>query len=216
MSPKETTELDAIGERVRARLSAKHAARERAFQASRECILHCANAIRAVHRREFQAAAQQVEAARALLSRIDEALVEHEDLRHSGYAHDARKEYAEAVITLKLVSGQPVPSPEELGVGDAEYLNGLGEAAGELRRHMLDIIRSGDIARCEEVMAMLDDIYGLLVTVDLPDSITGGLKRTTDMVRGVLERTRGDFTLTLRQERLEEHLKGLEGRLGAG
>lgn len=116
-------------------------------------------------------------------------------------------------ITLALASGKPLPSPEELGVQESAYLNGMGEAVGEMRRHLLDALRQGHVSRCEDLLAAMDDIYNVLVTIDFPDALTGGLRRTTDMVRGVLERTRGDLTMALVQQRLEEQLSRVSERL---
>src|SRR5574342_526833 len=135
------------------------------------------------------------------------------DLYFTGYVQDALKELAEAHIVHALITGQKIPDPDTLGVDYAAYLNGLGEAAGELRRYALDIIRHGTSERCEHVLDAMEDIYSLLVTMDFPDALTGGLRRTTDMVRGVLERTRGDLTIAARQEKLERTLREFEERI---
>jgi translin len=142
-----------------------------------------------------------------------DGVADYADLYHAGYTQDALKELAEANITYALITDQPLPDPDELGVEYAAYLNGLGEAAGELRRHVLDLIRHGELERGEEILSMMDDIYGVLVTIDFPNAITGGLRRTTDMVRGVLERTRGDLTMSLRQEKLQQALRDFEERV---
>ncbi|MBT9163514.1 MAG: hypothetical protein DDT24_00423 [Chloroflexi bacterium] len=210
----QTSNLDLIGERIRASLSLKHAARERAIKSSREAIYRCSTSIRAAHRGEYDLAESLANEARTLLDEVSEAIAKHDDLRYSGLVHDSQKEYTEARTTLALISGAPIPDPDELGVGYAPYLNGLGEAAGELRRHILDAMRRGEMERCEEVLGMMDDIYGLLVTIDFPDALTGGLRRITDMVRGVLERSRGDLTMALRQKQLEAKLEAFEGKLG--
>ncbi|MCL0037308.1 haloacid dehalogenase [Dehalococcoidia bacterium] len=206
----QTSNLDLIGEEIRAALSIKHAARERAIRLSREVIYKCSTSIRAAHRGEYDLARSLADSARALLDDVSEALDNHDDLRYTGLVHDSEKEYVEARVTLALVSGHPIPDPDELGVGYAPYLNGLGEAAGELRRHILDTMRRGELERCEEILGMMDDIYGLLVTIDFPDALTGSLRRTTDMVRGVLERSRGDLTIALRQKQLEAKLEAFE------
>ena len=122
------------------------------------------------------------------------------------FVHDAQKEFAEASTTLALVTGKPLPEPETIGVSYAAYLNGLGEAVGELRRYLLDSLRRNDLSRCEELLAIMDDVYSVLITMDFPDGITYGLRRTSDAVRGILEKTRGDLTLVLRQKELEEKL----------
>jgi translin len=177
----------------------------------RESIRHSSTAIRAVHRQEFEAAEELLKKAKRRLSDAEKAVGGSGELMSTGMIRDAQKELAEAFITLALVKGRPLPEPAALGVDAAAYLNGLGEAAGELRRYMLDGLRRGDLARGEELLAIMDDIYGVLVTMDYPDGITGGLRRTTDMVRGVLEKTRSDLTLTIRQKELEDKLAGTPG-----
>ena len=207
-------QLEPIMERVRARFADKHQARERSLPLCREALRHSANAIRAVHRQEFTGAEELINRARDLLSQAKEGLGDHPDIYHAGFVHDAQKEYAEACASLAVIAGRPLPTPEALAVELSAYLNGLGEAVGELRRHLLDKLRAGEVDHCEGVLAAMDDIYGVLVTLDYPDAMTGGLRRTTDAVRGILERTRGDLTLSVRQRELEQRLAQFEGRLG--
>ena len=149
-------------------------------------------------------------------TKITAAIVDHPELRYTGYVETAEKEFTEASITLSLVSGKAIPGPDALGVVNSAYLNGLAEAASEMRRELLDHLRRGLIGRCEEILKSMDDIYDVLVTIDFPDALTGNLRRTTDMLRGVLERTRGDLTMAIAQSRLEEKLtrveEGLSGR----
>ena len=176
----------------------------------REVIRHSSHAIRAVHRQEFDRAKELLKLARNLLSATEQALNDSSELYNTGFIRDAHKEFAEGSITLALVTGEMPPTPDELSVDSAAYLNGLGEAVGELRRYLLDSMRKGDLSRGEELLSAMDDIYNVLVTMDFPDAITGGLRRTTDMVRGVLEKTRSDLTLVIRQKDLEEELEKLE------
>jgi translin len=205
--------LNAIAEDVRVHLDAKHAAREQALAVSRPALRHSANAIRAVHRADFAAAEDLLAQARSLLGQAAEALADHPDIFYAGFVHNAQKEFAEGCLTLALVSGRPLPSPADLDVDCPAYLNGLGEAVGELRRYLLDSMRGGDIGRCESILAAMDDIYAVLVTMDYPEAITAGLRRTTDAVRGILERTRGDLTIALVQRNLERRLEQFEGKL---
>ncbi|WP_322795383.1 hypothetical protein [Tepidiforma sp.] len=179
------------------RFAAKNAAREEALAASRLIIRTSANAIRAVHRGELDAARRLIGEARATHAQAVRALEGHADIYHAGFLHDAQKELVEAVATLELSTGGAVPGPGELGVEDAAYLNGIGEAVGELRRIILDRLRAGSPDGCEELLAAMDDVYGVLVTIDYPDAMTGGLRRTTDQVRGILEKTRGDLTMAM-------------------
>ena len=144
---------------------------------------------------------------------LTQNLAPYPDLFYTGYVQDAQKEYVEANATLSLIAGTPMPSPQEIGVAAAPFLNGLAEAAGELRRFVLDKLRRGEIEGSETLLQMMDDIYSLLVTIDYPDALTGGLRRTTDLARGILERTRGDLTFALRQQELETSLARVEQQI---
>ena len=209
-----TENLDAIADRIRISLSAKDAAREKVLPLCRELIRYSSNTIRAIHRQEFEQAKELLASARKLRDEIEQVTAEWEELRYTGPVRDAQKELAEASATLALVLGKPLPSPEKLEVDLAAYLNGLGEAVGELRRYLLDSMRRGDLSRGEELLSAMDDIYSALVTMDFPDAITSGLRHTTDNVRGILEKTRGDLTLAVRQKDLETKIRSLEQKQG--
>ena len=206
-----TDNLESIAEQIRLSFSAEDAAREKVLPLCREAIRHCSQAIRAVHRQEFDQAKGLLQSARNLLDEAKQNITAFSELTGTGFFRDAQKELAEGSIILALVTGTQPPDPTELGIAPAAYLNGLGEAAGELRRYLLDSMRKGDLSRGGELLTAMDDIYNILVTMDFPDAITGGLRRTTDMVRGILERTRSDLTLVMRQKELEDRLEKLEG-----
>jgi translin len=207
------TSVVAVVEAAIAQLDATNAARETALVASRALVRQCANAIRAIHRHEWSEAEQLVGMAAVTASELHTRLAGHPAIFHAGYSQDALKEYAEACLTLALVRDTPLPAATDLRVEPAAYLNGLAEAASELRRYLLDGLRKGDLQDSERLLAAMDDVYSLLVTVDYPDAVTGGLRRTTDALRAVLERTRGDLTTTLRQEQLIMALHQVEERL---
>jgi translin len=197
-----------------AQLDAINMARESALVTSRGLIRHCANAIRAIHRHSWAEARKLLEDASTIARDLHERLYVHPAIYHAGYTQDALKEYAEAALTLALVQGEALPSAATLGVEPAAYLNGLAEAASELRRFLLDGLRKGETEDSERLLAAMDDIYSQLVTVDYPDAVTGGLRRTTDALRAVLERTRGDLTTSMRQEQLVAALRRVEEQLG--
>jgi translin len=208
-------QLDSIGERIRQHLEDKNAARERALQLSRKLIRSCSKTIRAVHRREQDKAEALLEEAQMLANDLQAALEAYPELLHAGYTQSALKEYAEASIVHHLVSGESLPEPEALGVGYVPYMGGLAEAAGEMRRRILDILRHDELSEAERLLEIMDDIYGFLVTIDFPDALTNNIRRTTDMVRGVTERTRGDLTTTSQQRELRRALEAVEKKLDA-
>ena len=191
-------------------LTARNLAREQALVISRQVIRNSANAIRAVHRNDFSEASRLILEASGLLKETDRIRADNPEIYYAGFLSDARKEFTEANITLAVISGGDIPDSEKLGVDPPAYLNGMAEVIGELRRYILDSLRSDDIGRCEEFMELMDEIYGILVTVDFPEAVTGGLRRSTDAMRGVLERTRGDLTISLQQRRLEQRLADRE------
>ena len=208
-------QLDSIAERIHQSFETRTAARDRALSDARTLTRHCANAIRAVHRDERELALENLEQARKLVNALQTSLAEYPDLYYAGYTQDALKEFGEASIVFALVGQDALPTPEALRLENSTYLNGLAEAAGELRRRCLDILRHGYSQEAERLLGNMDDIYSILITMDYPDAITGGLRRQTDMVRSVTERTRGDLTLSLRQQQLEKSLSRLESRLKA-
>lgn len=208
--------LEEIAERIRKSFDTRTEARDRALGQARTLTRHCANATRAVHRDEHAAALENLAEARKLVETMHAQLADFPDLYHAGYTQDALKEYAEATIVYALINNQPLPSPEELGLEYATYLQGLSEVPGELRRRCLDILRHAHSREAERLLGCMDDIYAILVTMDYPDAITGGLRRLTDIVRSINERTRGDMTISLRQELLEQSMARLEARLKNG
>lgn len=183
-------------------LEAINAARESALTLSRTLIRQCANTIRAIHRHEWDEAGRLVEAAHGTTDTLRRHLVSFPALMFAGYTQDAFKEYVEAKLLLALIRAEALPSYGELAVEPAAYLNGMAEAASELRRYILDGLRRGETGDSERLLSAMDDIYTLLTTIDYPDAVTGGLRRSTDALRAVLERTRGDLTTSLQQERL--------------
>lgn len=206
--------LEAIVEDIRAEMEAKSAVRDLALQRSRTLIRHCANTIRAAHRGDFVEAEGLLSTARQAARELVADLEPYPDLYHAGYTQDALKEYVEAQMVFAFVKDGDLPTPGELGVEPPAYLKGLAEAASELRRHSLDLMRRNSLDRAEEMLGVMDEVYAQLMTVDFPDAITGGLRRTTDMLRGVVQRTRGDLTTAFRQEMMRQALRDFEEKMG--
>jgi translin len=200
-------DLDELAEGFRVRFDARMQARERALATARRGVRSCANAIRALHRGEWDLAHALMDEARASIADGLDAVRDHPEIRFAGYLQDAQKEYAEARITETLVTGaDALPAANELGVEDAPYLNGMAEAIGEGRRFALDLLRQGEVGRAETVLASMEELYAVLVSIDYPDAITGNLRRTTDVARSLIEKTRGDVTTAIGQRDLREAL----------
>jgi translin len=200
-------ELDQIAKSIRDEFDRKTSARDRGLAGSRHAIRACGNAIRALHRYEVQAAATLLEEAQRDLEDARSALAGHDEIFYAGFFQDAEKELAEARITYALVTEAPLPGPDDLGLPPAPYLKGMAEAIGELRRHILDLMRQGNLERCEQLLRSMDDMYYTLVSMDYPDGITMGLRRLTDVARSIIERTRGDFTTSTIQSSLRDALQ---------
>lgn len=207
------SQLDCISASAHEYFSVQNRARERALPLCRQIIQNSGNAIRSAHRQDPESALQLLDANRALNEELLAAVADSDEIRQAGFLHDAQKEYAEASITFALIQGVGLPEADELRVPMPAYLNGLGEAVGEMRRYILDSLRRGDTSRCESLLETMDDIYGVLMGMDYPDTVTHGLRRNSDAARGLIERTRGDLTNALRQDALERRLSEFEGRI---
>ena len=199
--------LTALGDAALEALGAAHQGREAALGRCRDTIRACSLAIRAVHRLQADAARRLADEAETALRQAQEAVAPFPRLAAAGFLHDAEKEFAEARLTAALVDASELPSAGELRIEVAAWLNGLAEAASELRRHLLDRLRFGETDRAEELLAAMQDVYDLLVTIDYPDAVTGGLRRTTDALRAVLERSRSDVTTTVLQVGLQRAIE---------
>ena len=206
-------DLSGLADKLRVEFDSKLAAREKAMAASRDAIRSCGRAIRALHRYEMDAAEELIDDAQSRIDTARRALSDHPDIYHAGFLHDAEKELAEARVTFALVTGAPFPDPDEIGIPPAAFVKGMAEAIGEIRRHILDLMRNGELRKCEELLAATDDMYYLLVSMDYPDGITHGLRRLTDIARSIMERTRGDFTTSTIQNSLKVALEEHAGRL---
>lgn len=207
--------LEAIAEQIRKNFDSRTTARDAALAQARQLTRACSLAIRAVHRDDTETMQTQLDEAHSLADVLRNSLAAHPDLFHAGYTQDALKEFVEANVTCALIRNQALPTPEELDVEPATFLNGLAEVVGELRRRTLDILRHGYSEEAERLLGIMDEIYSILVTMDYPDAITNGLRRQTDLARGIIEKTRGDITFSLRGGHLEQAIGRLLQQMGS-
>lgn len=191
---------------------ARTKARDQALMQARQLTRLSAHTIRAIHRSEVDQAHALLDEARVIVEALKKDLADFPDLYFAGYTQDAIKEFAEASTTCALIENEPLPMPEGLGIEISTYINGLAEAIGELRRRCLDILRQGYSEEAERLLGEMDEIYNFLVTMDYPDAVTNGLRRQTDLARGIIERTRADLTMSLREQHLQEALQEFANR----
>jgi len=211
---KDSNKLDKIADRIRSRLTEKDGAREICLKSCREIIRLSSTSIRATHRHDKETALKLINSASSLVGQIQmDFKRKHNDLLSANYVHDAFKEYAEASITYSIIFDGEIPDPDELAVAYPAYLNGLAESVGELRRYVLDGLRTGKFDAAEDLLGIMDHIYSVLITMDFPDAITYGLRRNTDNVRGIVEKTRGDLTLVIHNNLLQEKISILSSKL---
>jgi translin len=201
--------LESIANQIREKFDARTIMRDQALTQARSLTRACSLAIRAVHRDDQEGMELQLAEASKLANKLRDELANYPDLFYAGYTQDALKEFVEANVTCALIQNHPLQTPEDLRVQESTYLNGLAEVVGELRRRTLDILRSGYSAEAERLLGYMDEIYSVLVTMDYPDAITNGLRRQTDLARGIIEKTRGDVTFSLRGEQLTQAIRQL-------
>lgn len=209
--------LEEISSRIRNNLDIKDRTREEGLKISREIVRECRTASFALHGKNFEKASNSIEAAGKGLKKLEGRFAGHADIYYAGFVEHAQQEYSEVVVLYSLLKDegkiQDLPSPDELGVEYVAYLNGLGDVVGELRRHILDLIREDDFEKAEVFLEIMENIHATLMDFDYPDAITGGLRRKTDVSRSLIEKTRGDVVNAIRQKKLELAMKNLESRL---
>jgi translin len=194
---------------------ARHQVREDALRQTRKLTRFAANAIRAIHRDELDIAEENMAEAEKIVDGLLASLRDFPEFYFSGYTQDSLKEYIEARLTINMLEDKPLPTPEDLRMEYSTYLRGMAETIGEMRRRCLDILRQGYSDEAERLLDVMDEIYAMLVTIDYPDAITYGLRRQTDLVRGIIERTRADLTMSLREQHMQQALKDFEKRISA-
>lgn len=195
---------------MRKHFDAQEELREKVLDVSREVIRLSARAIAATHREDQSNADEFLAKARDTLLTLTEAVKAEPRLANSGIILAAYQEYGEATLVRALIRDGKLLTPEELSIPYKPYLAALADAAGELRRHALDSIRADEVERAERALKLMEEIFELLMEFDYPDAILPGMKRKQDMVRRVIEHTRGDLTIAIRQRRLERTLKRAE------
>jgi translin len=205
--------LEILSDRIRESFEQKNEKRDKALMQSRDLTRHAARAIRAIHRNEANLASKHLAQATQLADSLLTELSDEPDLYFSGYTQDALKEYCEAHLTVAIILNQACPSPEDLKIEYATYLNGMSEVIGELRRRIMDLIRDGHSPEVERLLDVMDSIYAMLVTMDYPDALTYGLRRRTDIARSIIERTQADVTISYRQQQLEKQIADLSTQL---
>jgi translin len=207
--------FDKLTDRAHQDFEARHQVRENALKQTRKLTRFAANAIRAIHRGERDTAEENMREAETIVAGLLDSLKDFPEFYFSGYTQDSLKEYIEARLTINLLEDKPLPMPEEMGMEYSTYLRGMAETIGEMRRRCLDILRQGYSDEAERLLDVMDEIYAMLVTIDYPDAITYGLRRQTDLVRGIIERTRADLTMSLREQHMQQALKDFEKRINS-
>jgi translin len=206
--------LEEISARIRENFEAKDSIREEGLKISREVVRECRTASFALHGQDFERADKSIKTAGQALEKLEALFEGHADIYHAGFVEHAQQEYSEvSVLSNLLKEEEKIPSPEELRVEYAAYLNGLGDVVGELRRHVLDLIREESFEKAEVSLGIMENIHEVLMGFDYPDAITGGLRRKTDVSRSLIEKTRGDVVNAIGQKKLETAMRNLEYRL---
>jgi translin len=206
--------MEDIMERIRSRLDAIDRARESALIASRKITRNSGDSIKAIHREEWDSAEKLIEDTGVLVTEVNVILKKFPEIYYAGFVADAQTEFAEVSILYAALKNKPLPGPDELSVDYTAYLNGVGDCIGELRRHILDLIRKGRAEEGEKYLSLMDEFFTQMITFDYPDAITRGLRKKTDAARSVIERTRGDLTNALQVKDLKVSMEKMGKKLG--
>ncbi len=199
--------LEKLAQQAQTDFESENTVRDQALYKSRELIRLCSQAIRAGHRNAWDNAHTLLAQANEVAQDLQTVLPSHPKLYYAGYTQDALKEWVEAHLTLAFLCDSMPPEPNSLDVPYSTYLNGLCEAASELRRRCLDVMRQEDMQEAERLLESMDAVYDVLMAFNQPNAVTGGLRRRVDQLRGVLERTRGDLTNSLQIQKFIDKIQ---------
>ncbi len=199
--------LEAIITDIDSTLRAKDEKREKVITYSREVIRRAGSSVLAVHKRDRKALAENIEAAKAALEAALTLCRVQQEFYYIGPMPQAFQEYAEAACVRAMVSGKPLPTPSSLGIPVEPYTTGLADAVGEMRRYALDSLRRDDLAEAERALGLMEEIYTALKGLDFPRAVVPNLRRKVDVIRRLLEETRGDVTLAQQGHLIRESME---------
>ena len=188
--------------KIRFELDKANGIREKILNLSRESIRKSSIAIKHLHRGEYDLADKLITENHSLIHEINNLGSEMKPIRF-GMLLTSNQEYVESIFLQAFLRKKPYPNFEDLKVPHLSYLHGLTDFVGELRRVILDTLRQDkDIEIAIEALDLMDDLYSLLLSIDYPDSLTFNLRKKTDFVRNITEKTRGDVTLAINRLQL--------------
>ena len=205
--------LKRIIEKVTEQLAAIEEAKDKAYPKARKARTLSKQSILVLHKGEPLEARRLVSEAARLIAEAQEAGEEFPGVQYSENLSSARQEYAEAAILLSLVTEERYPDPQELEVDETDYVMGLADVPGELRRHALDRLREGDFEAAENALEAMEEIYLRLIEAEEASMMLRGMRRKLDVARGVTERTRAEVTAEAGRRRLSREVESLRDRL---
>ena len=206
--------LEAIIKQASDILLNREKARDEAYSRARRARTLSKQAILLLHSGDKKKAEENLDESRKLLVEIKEYVSVHPEIGQYEAVTAARQEFSEASILYGLNTKAGYPSPVELGVSSTDYILGLADVPGELRRQTLDLLRVGDIESAERNLAIMEEIYLNLTTVEEVSLFLKGLRRKLDVSRNVNERTRAELTIEASRERLRRKLAEVGEKLG--
>jgi len=202
--------LKAVLKEIEKELQEKEKVRENAQKDMRKATSLSKQAILLIHQNRLKEARKLAERAKQITSKLNDLSATHPSIIYGGMFSAALQEYAEANVFLTLVSESRFVTPSEINVPSVDYVLGLADAIGELRRRALDALREGNVSKGEECLQLMDEIYIELMAMDESYMLVVGLRRKCDVARKIIEITRGDVTQEMRRSQLENYLKRFE------
>lgn len=204
--------LDNIVNKIEKSIDDKELIREKALRFSRDIIINCRKAIQYIHQGLNQEADENIKKASAKLAELYDTTKNFPEIYHNGFVENAAQELVEALCFYNIMQGKDLPDPDEIQTTYSSYLMGLCDLVGELRRTVLDSIRSGEQKNADEYLKMMEDIYDVIIRFDYPSGLVP-IKKKQDMVRGLIEKTRGELAVASCERRIEHRTYEFKGIL---
>ena len=181
--------FDKVFDSIRVQLDKLDADREKILRSNREIIRSCSQIIESIHRNDLKDIETKIKETRESIAEIEKNARKTENVIRKNYLTTVNQEFTEAVTFFHYATGKEIPTYQELNVNPYEYILGLADLVGELKRMVLNSIRKDDYDKAEEIYEFMDELYQKLFSLDYPSGMLPGFRKKVDVARNIVRRT---------------------------
>jgi len=171
-------------------LKVKDEVREYMIKHSRDIIKEAGCVVIDIHRGDMDSASKRLVKLREYVREFLGKLKDHPELLYSGTVYGALSEYVEAEVFYSIINSMSIIDHKSIGVHPVPYMQGLLDVVGELKRYIINLVRSKDLTKAWRLFRIAEVIYESCRGLDYPEALVPGLRRKVDIARNVIESLR--------------------------